>query len=167
MFRRFIRWLFDIQDPPPEPLPDEPWERMFELAKRFEELVYGELTINHLDVAPPMYSDTLTQLFERLEFLILNVTDEEAILPGWKDRRREVLRVRMPDYLYSHKFGYRAIESVVRLLTEKIVIIHNLFEKEQLDEQHVLYPYLRREFTPVVKDTCTVLEFCLTLAVSK
>lgn len=167
MFKRFIRWLFDIQDPPPEPLPEEPWERMFALPGRLTGLTYRELGPKDLDIAPPLYSNDLKELFERLEFLILNLTKEDAILPGWKDRRRETLRIKMPDYLYSHKRGYWPAEDVVTLISQKIAIIHNHFEKENLDEHHILYPYLRREFTSVVKDTCVVLEFCLSLAITE
>lgn len=168
MFRRFVRWLFRLQDPPaPEPLPDDPWKRMFALSDKLKGLSFGEFNIFHLDVIKPFYSDDVDELFERMEFLILSMTDEDAILPGWKDRRRDPHDIRMPDYFYRDKRGYRAIDEVVALLTEKISIIHNNFDTMELNEGHILYPYLRREFTAVVKDVNTTLEFCLSTAVTK
>lgn len=168
MLKRLIRWFTNLrQPPPPEPLPEESWARMFELVNRLKGLQFHELAIRHLDSILPLYTDDLEQLFERLEFLILSIEDEDAVLPGWKDRRREPLPIRMPDYLYSEKHGYRDAEEVVGLLTQKIMIIHNLFDQMELKEGHILYPFIRREFTSVVVDTNVTLEFCLSLAVTE
>lgn len=168
MFRRFVRWLFRLQDPPPpEPLPDDAWKRMFVLADRLKNKTFGEFNIFHLDVIPPFYSNNVDELFERMEFLILSITDEDAILPGWKDRRREAIGIRMPDYFFRVNRGYRPVGEVVALLLEKISIIHNKFDTMELNEGHILYPFLRREFTAVVTDTNTVLEFCLSMAVTE
>lgn len=167
MLRRFIRWVWGIDEIVPEPLPDDPWKRMFELIDRHKGLLYGEFTIHHLDLTPGFYSDSIDQLFERLELLIVHIQDDEAETPAWKDRRRETIPIPAPDYLYSNKHGYRPLENAVGLVSEKIAIIHNLFESKELNEQHVHYPYLRREFASVVKDTCTFLEFALTLAIPK
>ena len=167
MLKRFIRWLFDIQDEPPAPLPEDPWLRMFALVDRVKDQTFGKLTIHHLDVSPGFYSDNVDQLYERLEMIIYNTQYEDAEYPTWKNRRREVWGICIPDYLYNDKHGYRSLDDVVGVVTEKIAIIHNLFETKQLDEHHVHYPYLRREYTSVVKDTCSLLEFALTLATPK
>lgn len=167
MFKRFIHWLFDIREEPPlaveEPLSDDPWERMFQLADvlRLAQLV--DLDNTHLDVRPLMFSDNIAQLYERMEMIITSIQDEEAQHPTWKARRRELLAVPAPDYYYSSKFGYRHPQDVLAIMLEKIAIIHHLLETKAMDDQHVYHPYLKREFTAVVRDVCTILEFKQTL----
>lgn len=170
MFTRLLRWWKErfgkVEEEVVEviePLPEDVWDRAVVLCERLAGREFMALTLMHFDQRYDFRTTSIDQAFEYLETCIHSITTETAILGAWEHRRRTPMRMAMPDYFYSDKFGYRSPESTVALLSEKIAIIHNLLVTKEMDVRHPHYPYIRREFSAVMCDVDNVLTFIQTL----
>lgn len=147
----------------PDTLPDDDWERMFLLAEVATSIKLPTLRGDHFDVTLATYSDTVNDLFFRMDTLIQCMRTETDAPSSWKARRRDLTDVTIVDYYYDVRAGYREPQEVLELVLQKLSIIHYLYEDKFKDPFQVYSVYLRRNFSGVVGDVLSVLETSITL----
>lgn len=166
MYKQLILQLLGRVPFIPERWPEDPWERMFQMADCATKVRLGELTITHFDVMFSTYTQEIDELFYLLETLIEWVGRQDELPPTWEARRHTKYVRPMAEYLSSIKHGYRAPQSVLELLVQKVAILHYQLEQQGLDEKHLNHSYLVREFSFIVHDTNELLEAMIGLRIN-
>lgn len=142
----------------PERLPDDDWERMFLLAEVATSIKLPELGAKHFDVTMMTYTDTVNDLFFRLDTLYSCMHSETDTPTSWRARRRSMAEVTIVDYYYDVRSGYRSPQEVLGLLLQKLSVIHYEYVDKYTDPLHSYSIYMRKNFSGVVSDVLSVLE---------
>lgn len=142
----------------PERLPDDDWERMFLLAEVATSIKLPQLGSKHFDVTLMTYTDTVNDLFFRLDTLYSCMRSETDTPNTWRARRRSMSEVTIVDYYYDVRSGYRAPQDVLELLLQKLSVIHYEYVDKYTDPLHSYSIYMRKNFSGVVSDVLSVLE---------
>jgi hypothetical protein len=157
--RDFIYRLFGVDEFfLPERLPDDDWERMFLLAEVATSIKLPELGAKHFDVTMMTYTDTVNDLFFRLDTLYSCMHSETDTPTAWRARRRSMSEVTIVDYYYDVRSGYRSPQEVLALLLQKLSVIHYEYVDKYTDPLHSYSIYMRKNFSGVVSDVLSVLE---------
>ena len=161
--KRLKTWLLGDSVLLPKEWPVDSWERMFTMAHYAQDFKLGPLDINHYDYTVEVVSSNVDELFAQLENMITCIAHEADVPDGWNDRNRTKWIDPIPDYYYHVKPGYRQPQDVLEIVIEKVMVIYNLLESQEIYALHPYYSYMRREFNTVVSDILEVLNVSIAL----
>lgn len=147
----------------PDDLPEDDWERMFLLAEVATSIKLPELGSKHYDVTLNAYTDSINDLFVRLDVLYQCMLTEGDAPSSWKARRRDLIEQSIVDYYYDLRLGYREPQEVLEILLQKLSVIHYQYEDKYKDPLHSYSIYMRKNFSGVVSDVLSVLETSITI----
>jgi len=147
----------------PDTLPEDDWERMFLLAEVATSIKLPELESKHYDVSLMTYTDSVNELFVRMDVLYQCMVEEKDAPSSWKARRRDLTEVTIVDYYYDLRLGYREPQEVLEILLQKLSVIHYQYENKYKDPLHSYAIYLRMNFSGVVSDVLSLLENSITI----
>lgn len=157
LLKRFKAWLLGNEVLLPKEWPEDVWERMFMMGHYAMELQLGPISIYHFDITIEVSTKDVDELFAHLEIMIRCLANSSDVPDGWNDRSRTKWIDPIPDYYYGIKPGYRSPQAVLDIVVEKVMVIHNLIESNEIIVIHPYYSYMRREFYTVVSDVIEVL----------
>lgn len=161
MLKRWFQWVkefFGFDVPLPTPLPEDAWDLMFALKEQCGKLKLSGFIVTDYDTVAETYAAHIGDLFKRLEMVIKCIQTECETPAEWADRSRSKMLDTLPDFYYDPETGYHTPGEVLKILIEKVEVIHYLLDSKQMDAQHLYTPYLRKEFLSVISDTIEIFK---------
>jgi hypothetical protein len=160
MFKRLIKWLkefYGIGVQPEEPLPEDVWDLLFVLSEQVSAKKFAGLDITHFDIIVHTYSPHIKDLCKRLEMMIKCIKTDQTAPLWWEERDAMKLYDCLPDFLFEDVVGYWTPAKTASVLTEKVIVIHDLIEQLSINPKHSYYFYMRKEFYQIVSDAVEIL----------
>jgi hypothetical protein len=136
---------------------------MFLLAEVATSIKLPTLGSSHFDITLMTYTDTVNDLFFRLDTLYACMVAESDTPSSWKARRRDLTEITIVDYYYDVRSGYREPQDVLAVLLQKLSVIHYQYEDKYQDPLHSYSIYMRKNFSGVISDVLSVLETSITI----
>ena len=163
--RLFRRWFPEEVATPSEPVwPEEIWARMYAMADYARGLQIGELGIRYMDVEVEVTTSSMHQLFRRIETMLSCIDIQGDPPEWWGTRNRDKKLLSLAEFYFDRRNGYRSPQQVHDKLVEKVSVIHHLIESQDIDDRHLYYHYMKREFFQVVSDIVEVLTASIALS---
>lgn len=159
--RKLLKWALKEQPLIPTEWPDDIWECVFLMAHIASEIKVEGPNLNHFDMELSLYTDNVDLLFHHVELMIKALENRADKPKLFSVRSREVSIVTVLDFCYSRKVGYRNLDDIREILIQKVAVVHYLFEDEGLKADELYYPYILKEFTFVMADVATVMEYLI------
>lgn len=137
--------------------PSDKLETLFILAELSTRLQLPTLSAEHYALEVITKSDSVEELFFRLELAIRCLREQSDPPSDWDPRSEYRLSRPFIEFIYSIKNGYREPVEIRRLLLEKIAVLHYLIESLTEEQFNLYYPYYLIEFGSVIDDAIDVL----------